>query len=179
MILTLLATLGGAIAASATTVATTAATVGGAVAAGAATVGSAVAAGAATVGSTIATVGAAKVVGGVTVAALTKGAAAVTAGGLALAAAHDSGYQSGKTEGKKQGYAEASKVYEEKFQNLCAQLNKANITITEQRQYIAKLRELNTEMRGALEYYKAQGENVSSLRNTYDISTLILKGLAA
>ena len=161
MILTLLATLGSAIAASATTVATT------------------VAAGVAAVGSTVATVGAAKVVGGVTVAALAKGAAAVTAGGVALAAVDDAGYQRGRTDGEKKGYEKASKEYKEKFQSLCAQLNKANITITEQRQYIAKLRELNTDMRSALEYYKAQGENVSSLRNTYDTSTLILNRLAA
>ena len=167
MILTLLATIGGAIASSAATVATT-------VAAGAATVGSAVATGAAAVGSTAAAVGAAKVVGGVTVAALAKGAAAATVGGVALAAAHDSGYQSGKTEGTKEGYAKASREYEAKFRSLSLQLNSANTTITEQRQYIAELRKLNSDMRTALEYYKAQGEDVSTMELTsYNVSNLL------
>lgn len=167
MILTLLATIGSAIATAGTTVATT-------VAASATAAASTVAAGAAAAGSAIATVGAAKVVGGVTVAALAKGTAVVGAGGLALAAVHDSGYQSGKTDGKKEGYEEASKVYEEKFQSLRSQLNKANTTISEQRQYIAKLRELNTDIRNALEYYRAKGKNVSSMALTsYNVSDLL------
>ena len=149
MIFTLLATIGGAIATTVTTAATTVAT-------------------------TVATVSATEVLGGVTVATLAKGAAALTAGGLAAAAIHDDGYQTGKTEGKKEGYAEASKVYEEKFQSLRSQLNKANITIAEQKQYIAKLRELNTDMRTALEYYRALGENVSLMELTsYNVSNLL------
>lgn len=174
MILTLLAAIGGAIAAAGTTVATTAATVGGAVAAGAAAAGGAIATGAAAVGSTVAAVGATEVVGSVTVAALAKGVAAVTAGGIALAAANDSGYQSGLTDGEKNGYAKASREYEAKFKSLRSQLNSANITISDQRRYIAELRELNTNMRGALEYYRAKGENVSGMELTsYNVSNLL------
>ena len=100
--------------------------------------------------------------------------AIVTGGAMALKAAHSSGHQSGLTEGEKKGYVKASREYEEKFQSLCSQLNKANTTMTEQRQYIAKLRELNTDMRDALEYYRAQGENVSLMESTsYNISNLL------
>lgn len=125
----------------------------------------AVATGAATVAGAVAT--------GTTIAT---GVATV---GCALNAAYDKGHDDGLTEGEKNGYAKASREYEEKFKSLCSQLNKANITISEQRQCIAELRDLNTKMRDALEYYKAKGENVSSLRSTYDTSNIILKSLAA
>ena len=127
MIFTLLATIGGAIAAGASTVATTAVAVGGAVAAGAgavatgaAAVGGAIATGAAAVGALGASalaaasaIGATTLIGGITISSvLAWGGGLFVIGGLTVGA-----IESAKTEGRKEGYSKASREYEAKLRN--------------------------------------------------------------
>ena len=163
MILTLLATIGSAIAAAGTTVATTAAAIGTTVAAGAAAAGGAIAAGAGAVAAAATSTTGLAILG-------------TAAAGTIVGVAHDSGFESGKTEGEKIGYAKASEVYEKVFQRLRAQLNKANLTISEQRGYIADLRALNNELAEAIRQYRNRGNDVSSMELTrYNASHLLAK----
>ncbi|MBQ6971637.1 MAG: hypothetical protein IJP86_04695 [Synergistaceae bacterium] len=113
MIFTLLATIGGAIAAAGTTVATTAAAVGGAVAAGAAAAGAAVAGLGASALAAASAIGGTVLIGGITVANVV-----AWGGGLFVAAGITGAMlDNERTEGIKEGYSKASREYEAKLRS--------------------------------------------------------------
>ena len=111
MIFTLLATIGGAIAAGASTVATTAVAVGGAVAAGAAAAGTAIAGLGASALAAASSIGAMTLIGGITVAGVVKAAGLIFVGVIIS----DSRAEEKATRAYERGYENASKSYEAKL----------------------------------------------------------------
>ena len=84
-----------------------------------------------------------------------------------------------KTKGIKEGYAKASREYEAKFQTLKGQLTEAHHTIQEQAEHIRELRNFIKSLLSVIERYRSDGQDVTSLVDTYTQAQELERRLAA